>query len=166
MLSNGSDIFEDELYREGLDTRAHLEIAAVAIEDDEGRVLVARRRAGAHLAGLYELPGGKVRPGETPEAAAAREAREELGVEVEVGRRLVPPVDHEYPDRAVRLHFFAARLRPGSPAPRPLGSAEVRWVARALLRELPFPAANASATEALLREPGPGPGPDQRRSTK
>lgn len=130
-----------------------IEVATVAIDDGAGRILVARRPEGTHLAGFFELPGGKVRPGETPEAAAIREAREEVGVEVILGERLVPPVKHAYPDRSVRLHFFAARLAPDSPAPRALGAAEVRWVERARLADLELPPANASVLAALQVSP-------------
>src|SRR6266700_2255218 len=57
-------------------------VAAVALIDPDGRVLLAERPAGKHLAGLWEFPGGKVQPGETPEAALIRELHEELGINV------------------------------------------------------------------------------------
>src|SRR5437763_13952965 len=56
-------------------------VAAVALIDADGRVLLAERPAGKHLAGLWEFPGGKVHPGETPEAALIRELNEELGID-------------------------------------------------------------------------------------
>ena len=73
----------------------------------EGRVLVARRTRPADLAGRWELPGGKVEPGESDAAALVRELREELGVDVEVGRRIGPDVD--LADRTV-LRCLVARL--------------------------------------------------------
>ena len=57
-------------------------VAAVALIDPDGRVLLAQRPEGKHLAGLWEFPGGKVHPGETPEAALIRELDEELGIDV------------------------------------------------------------------------------------
>ena len=93
---------------------------------EAGRLLAARRSAPADLAGRWELPGGKVEPGEKPEAALARELREELGVDAEVMER-VPGV---WPLRTpFVLHVWTARLRPGSPAPHPLQDHDdLRWL--------------------------------------
>ncbi|WP_432057164.1 (deoxy)nucleoside triphosphate pyrophosphohydrolase [Streptomyces sp. bgisy022] len=95
----------------------------------EGRLLAARRSAPAELAGRWELPGGKVEPGETGEAAVVRELREELGVDAEAG----PRVPGEWPLRPPHvLRVWTARLRPGSPAPAPLQDHdELRWLAPA-----------------------------------
>jgi 8-oxo-dGTP diphosphatase len=78
----------------------------------DGRLLVARRAAGSHLAGAWEFPGGKIRAGEAPAAAAARELAEETGLRA---GRLEPVclVVHEYPERTVRLHAFLARTAAG-----------------------------------------------------
>ncbi|MEU6482275.1 (deoxy)nucleoside triphosphate pyrophosphohydrolase [Streptomyces sp. NPDC047017] len=93
---------------------------------DGGRLLAARRSAPPELAGRWELPGGKVEPGELPEAALVRELREELGVDAETGER-VPgawPLKSPY-----ELQVWTARLRPGSAAPRPLQDHdELRWL--------------------------------------
>ena len=78
----------------------------------EGRVLAARRRAPADLAGLWEFPGGKVEPGESESAAVARECREELGISVAVGDRLAcAPISED-----VELVLYAATLTAGQPA--------------------------------------------------
>ncbi|MGY1396076.1 (deoxy)nucleoside triphosphate pyrophosphohydrolase [Streptomyces sp. SS10] len=92
----------------------------------EGRLLVARRSAPAELAGLWELPGGKVEPGEAPDAAVVRELREELGVDAEAGER----VPGQWPLRTPYvMQVWTARLRPGSAAPRPLQDHdELRWL--------------------------------------
>ncbi|MEU3335614.1 (deoxy)nucleoside triphosphate pyrophosphohydrolase [Streptomyces sp. NPDC002144] len=93
---------------------------------DDGRLLAARRSAPPELAGRWELPGGKVEAGETPEAALVRELREELGVDAEAVRR----VPGEWPLRPPYvLQVFTARLLPGSPAPKPLQDHdELRWL--------------------------------------
>lgn len=110
-----------------------------------GRLLITQRPAGGHLAGLWEFPGGKLESGETWEAALERELREELGVEVAVGREF-SSVHHTYPEKTVHLRFFVARLRSGEP--RPLGCAAVAWVTAEELGRYEFPAADAQ----LLRE--------------
>ncbi|WP_251094782.1 (deoxy)nucleoside triphosphate pyrophosphohydrolase [Streptomyces sp. Caat 7-52] len=103
---------------------------------DGGRLLAARRSAPADLAGRWELPGGKVEPGERPEDALVRELREELGIDAEpVGR-----VPGEYPLRTPYvLHVWTACLRPGSPAPRPLQDHDdLRWLTPAELWDVPW----------------------------
>ncbi|MFF5535794.1 (deoxy)nucleoside triphosphate pyrophosphohydrolase [Streptomyces cinerochromogenes] len=103
---------------------------------DGGRLLAARRSAPADLAGRWELPGGKVEAGERPEDALVRELREELGVDAEpLGR-----VPGEWPLRTPYvLQVWTARLRPGSPDPRPLEDHdELRWLTRAELWDVPW----------------------------
>jgi mutator protein MutT len=121
-------------------------VVAVAVVVDRGRALVGRRPAGVPLAGLCEVPGGKVHQGETPAGAAVRECREETGLEVEV----VAPysvVEHRYPHGLITLHFFACRLlSPGKPSHPPY-----RWVSIDELDEDAFPAANAGLIRQLAK---------------
>ncbi|MFG2788674.1 (deoxy)nucleoside triphosphate pyrophosphohydrolase [Streptomyces sp. NPDC048419] len=95
---------------------------------DDGRLLAARRSAPAELAGRWELPGGKVEPGESPEAALVRELREELGVDSATVER----IPGEWPLRSPYvLQVWSARLLPGSAGPRPLQDHdELRWLAQ------------------------------------
>jgi mutator protein MutT len=135
-----------------------IEIALAVIIDESGppaaaaRVLVARRRKGAPRGGLWEFPGGKIEPGERPEAAAIRETLEETGCEIVVLSTLGTSEEidpRETSEPAVRLHAFVARARRGGPAPRPLASEEIRWVGMEELRTLPMPGANRAIVEAF-----------------
>lgn len=123
---------------------------ALALPLRRGRLLVARRAAGEHLEGLWEFPGGKLGPGEEPEAAARRELSEETGL---VASRLDPlvVVSHDYADRAVRLHAFLAR--------DPLGEVlltegrEWAWKTLDEIERLEMPAANRLVLRALRSSP-------------
>ncbi|HET7874210.1 MAG TPA: (deoxy)nucleoside triphosphate pyrophosphohydrolase, partial [Methylomirabilota bacterium] len=101
----------------------------------------------SHLAGFWEFPGGKPRPGETPEQALAREIREELGALVVVGD-LIETVDWTYPDKRLRLHFYRCVIQG---EPRPLEGQEIAWVAPGDLRRYEFPPADARLIERLSR---------------
>ncbi|MGW1322438.1 (deoxy)nucleoside triphosphate pyrophosphohydrolase [Streptomyces antibioticus] len=103
---------------------------------DGGRLLAARRSAPPDLAGRWELPGGKVEPGERPEAALVRELREELGVDAEPVERI--PGEWPLRDPYV-LQVWTARLRPGSAAPAPLEDHDaLRWLAPAEIWDVPW----------------------------
>jgi 8-oxo-dGTP diphosphatase len=126
---------------------AAIDVAAGIVLRGE-RVLVTRRLAGSHLGGLWEFPGGKIEPGETPAAALRRELAEELGVGVRVGP-LWGILSHRYPERDVRLHVLFAWIARGEP--RPVASEELRWATPVELVELPFPGADRPVLRALLR---------------
>src|SRR3546814_12392445 len=87
---------------------------AAAITDARGRVLLARRTEGRDLAGLWEFPGGKREPGETPEHALVRELREELGIEGKVGAPLIA-VAQQYPPKPLRLDGHRVTRWRGTP---------------------------------------------------
>ena len=126
------------------DERGLTEIA-IAVVQRGGQFLIGQRSEGVPLAGLWEFPGGKIRDGETPEAAAARECREETGLEVTIVAAY-PQVVHSYDHANVRLRFFAAA--PTDPSAEPVSP--FRWVAAAELGKYEFPAANGELVEFLL----------------
>ena len=122
-------------------------VVTAAVIERGGAYLVTRRPGGVHLEGYWEFPGGKCEPGEDHETCLRREIEEELGVDVRVGRQIFE-VAHEYPDRAVELHFFDCELL-GEPVAR-LGQ-EMRWVAPGDLAALEFPPADAELIKLLAR---------------
>jgi 8-oxo-dGTP diphosphatase len=133
--------------------KAHLPIVVGLVEVDspEGpRFVVTRRRAGVHLAGSWELPGGKVAADETPRDALRRELHEELGVDVAHAEPITFSW-YEYPERVVLLLFFHVRLTATSPSPAPLEAEALRLVDHAELLALPMPPANAPLLAALAR---------------
>jgi A/G-specific adenine glycosylase len=124
----------------------HHTVAVAVIGDGEGRLLVQRRPEDAMLGGLWEFPGGKQEPDESVEAACRREAREELGVEVEVGSPIAR-VEHAYSHFRITLHAFRCRLAAGEP--RSADGLPLRWVSLDELDALAFPRANRRVVEAL-----------------
>lgn len=108
------------------DPRGRVTIVVAAAIERDGHYLAARRTRPVDVAGLWEFPGGKVESGESEEQALAREIREELGVQIDVGAR----VPGEWPLRDdLVLHLYVAALVDGEPAPLEQHD-EVRWVAR------------------------------------
>jgi 8-oxo-dGTP diphosphatase len=111
--------------------------AAIFVEN--GRVLIARRKPGASQAGMWEFPGGKVQPGETPEACLRREIQEELGLDIAVGKYLGESI-HTYADQSIRLLAYSAHIEAGAPVLN--DHAEVEWVRFDELGRFTFSAAD------------------------
>jgi len=120
-------------------------VVTAAVIEEGGRFLVTRRQDGVHLAGYWEFPGGKCHPGEGLARCLARELREELDVDVEVGEELLSTT-HDYPDRRVELHFLGCVLLSN---PSPQQGQDIRWVARRDLTSLEFPAADTELIRML-----------------
>jgi len=118
---------------------------AIAIVEQDGCFLVGRRLPDVALAGLWEFPGGKIEPGETPEAAAVRECLEETGLRVEPLSRY-PTERYDYDHDRVELHFIACR--PTENAILPPGG-RFQWIARSDLPKLEFPAGNRNLLQML-----------------
>ena len=124
-------------------------VAAGVIQRRDGRVLVARRQPGKHMAGAWEFPGGKVQPPETPRQALVRELHEELGVEVRQARELMS-YEQQYPDRLIELHFFAVEEYRG--APRSREDQELAWEFPERLGELGFLPADRPLVDLLIQQ--------------
>ncbi len=116
-------------------------VSAVALIDRDGRVLLAQRPEGKSMAGLWEFPGGKVEPGETPEHALIRELHEELGIDT--WQSCLAPLtfaSHSYDDFHLLMPLFACRKWEGIPHAKE-GQA-LKWVAAKDLRAYPMPPAD------------------------
>ena len=123
-------------------------LIAIAVVEQDDHFLIGRRAADVPLAGLWEFPGGKVEPNETPAQAAVRECQEEAGVGVEA-IETYSVQDFAYDHGQLRLHFFACRPIERMPIPiHPF-----RWVSRADMLQLEFPRANQVLLEQLAGHP-------------
>lgn len=132
MRSEGGSLYSEECGPK------RLEVTAAVIWRD-GRLLITQRRKGTPLGGFWEFPGGKREAGETLESCLKRELREELGIEVSVGREL-ETVPYDYDTQRVLLHFFECTLLEGTP--RPLGCQDLLWVPPGELPGYRFPPAD------------------------
>ena len=123
-------------------------VAAVALVDPDGRVLLAERPAGKSMAGLWEFPGGKVNTGETPEAALIRELAEELGIDV-TASCLAPFTfaSHTYRDFHLLMPRYVCRKWSGTPTARE--GQRLAWVRPARLADYPMPPADAPLVASL-----------------
>jgi len=121
-------------------------VAGVIQSRSGNRVLIARRPTGKHQGGLWEFPGGKMEPGETPDAALARELAEELAISVDRSEPFLV-VNHRYPDRLVVLDVWRVLAFSGIA----IGNEgqEIAWVPIGDLAQRPFPAANQRIIAAL-----------------
>ncbi len=124
-------------------------VAACALVDADGRVLLAQRPPGKPMAGLWEFPGGKVEPGERPEETLIRELREELGLAV--SEPCLAPLtfaSHVYPDFHLLMPLYVCRRWEG--IARPLEGQELTWVKPSRLRDYPMPPADEPLVAHLV----------------
>ena len=125
-------------------------VAACALLDQKGAVLIAKRPPGRPLAGLWEFPGGKIEPGEEPEEALIRELHEELGIETATS--CLAPIafaSHGYETFHLLMPVFACRKWAGTPQPRE--GQMLKWVMPADFARYPMPPADVPLV-ALLRD--------------
>lgn len=124
-------------------------VAAVALIDPDGRILLAQRPEGKSMAGLWEFPGGKVEAGESPEATLIRELDEELGIEVK--EACLAPLtfaSHRYEDFHLLMPLYVCRRWSGNVRGRE-GQA-LKWVRPTRLREFPMPPADEPLIPHLI----------------
>jgi 8-oxo-dGTP diphosphatase len=123
-------------------------VVAAALYDGDGRVLIAERPAGKHMAGRWEFPGGKVNAGESEAEALARELREELGVTI-IASRPFMRLAHSYADRDVELSMWIVEDFQGEP--QSLDRQRLKWVQPARLMEEDILEADRPFVTALFR---------------
>jgi 8-oxo-dGTP diphosphatase len=126
-------------------------VVCAILEDGKGRVLLAQRPAHKHLGLKWEFAGGKVEAGETPEAALAREIKEELGCDIHVGRAL-PRFTHDYGSVVIEMLPFRCSLSERSAAPHPHEHVAVKWVTLADINTIDLAPADWPVV-TMLREP-------------
>ena len=124
-----------------------IRVVAAEIERD-GRYLITQRRPEATLPLLWEFPGGKVEPGETDAEALARELREEMDIEVEVGHEVLS-VQREYDPYVIDFHVYSVAMV--SETITPLQVHDFCWVTVAELADYEFPAADQESVDQLLQ---------------
>ncbi len=124
----------------------HKFIGVAVIWNDQGEILIDRRRPEGLMGGLWEFPGGKIELGETVEECIKREILEELGIVIEVGEHLIT-IDHTYTLLRVTLSVHHCRHFTGYP--RAIECDEVRWVRLEQLDQYTFPKANEKIIDAL-----------------
>lgn len=132
----------------GKAARTVIEVGAGIIQQ-HGKYLVSQRPEGSILGQCWEFPGGKREPGETIEECVAREIREELGIQVKVGK-LWRVVDRTFPERTVRLHFFLCAIESGTP--RAIACQHFRWILPGEYTNYEFPPADLDIIQELARK--------------
>ena len=125
-----------------------IRVVAAALYDAQGRVLLAERPAGKHMAGRWEFPGGKIEPGESERQALARELHEELGIEVSDAHRVLV-LRHDYAERRVEISMWVVERYAGEP--RGLDGQRLKWVAPERLPDEDVLEADRPFIEALQR---------------
>ncbi|WP_276357042.1 8-oxo-dGTP diphosphatase MutT [Cohnella caldifontis] len=123
-----------------------IEVAAAIIENKQGQILIARRGPGKSQAGMWEFPGGKLEPGESPEVCLRRELQEEMGIEIDPYERFGVN-EHDYGTVQIRLIAYRAKYTKGEIILT--DHDEFRWVRPDELAEYPWAPADVSFVEKL-----------------
>jgi 8-oxo-dGTP diphosphatase len=130
-----------------------IDVAGAVIFNDRNEILCAQRSPSMSQPGLWEFPGGKIEPGETPESCLIREIREELDCLIEVRERIADAT-HHYPGLAVRLITYRARILEGTP--RPKEHARLVWLPLSEIAKLDWAPADIPTVRSLARSSGTG----------
>ena len=117
----------------------HKQIGVAVINNQQGQILIDRRKQLADMGGLWEFPGGKIEPGETVEECIQREIKEELDIEIAVGDRLTTII-HSYETFKVTLHIHDCQYVSGKP--QPIECEEILWIEPSEIDRYQFPPAN------------------------
>lgn len=128
-----------------------IRVVAAEIRAPDGKYLITQRLPHAAMPLLWEFPGGKVEPGETDEAALAREIREELDLDIDVGDRTLSTV-RDYDSYRIDFHSFAATVRAGTP--QRIGVWDFRWVTPQEFADYRFPPVDQQTIDRLLGHDG------------
>ncbi len=124
----------------------HITVGAAATINRKGEVMIAQRLEGDMLGGLWEFPGGKLEPGETIEECVVRELKEELGINIEVGKKLIT-VKHAYSHFTMTMHVYFTKIISGRP--RLIHCADYKWVEISDLRRFAYSKADLQVVDAL-----------------
>ncbi|ESA39076.1 a g-specific dna-adenine glycosylase [Leptolyngbya sp. Heron Island J] len=127
----------------------HKQIGVAVIYDNDGRILIDRRKQEGLLGGLWEFPGGKIEPNEAVEDCVKREIKEELDIEIQVNDRLIT-VNHAYSHFKVTLNVFNCTHLSGEP--KPIECDEIKWVTLDEIESYPFPKANGQIIDAIKEQ--------------
>ena len=128
----------------------HKQIGVAVINNQQGQILIDRRKESGQMGGLWEFPGGKIEPGETVEECIQREIKEELDIEIAVGDRLTT-ITHNYETFKVTLYIHDCQYISGKP--QPLECEEILWVEPEQIDRYQFPAANSKIV-SLIQQRG------------
>ena len=126
----------------------HKQIGVAIISNQQGKILIDRRKAHGEMGGLWEFPGGKIEAGETIEECIKREIQEELGIEIVVGN-LIITIAHQYETFNVTLYVHDCQYLSGEP--QPLECDEILWVGSSELNQYQFPQANSQIIDILQK---------------
>ncbi len=132
--------------------KPNIQVVAGIILNDNGDVLVTRRKADSHLGGLWEFPGGHIEADEQPQDALRRELVEEVNLEVNIGPLYWREV-FEYDIKIVDIAFYLASLHPPNQQPVARHVSAFRWIAPNELSRLSFPKADTALIEKLIADP-------------
>ena len=125
-------------------------VVAAIIYNKNRQILITQRPAKSHLGGLWEFPGGRIENGETPQQALARELKEELDLDVQVGKRFLRST-YEYDIKTVDISFYFCTLQEENPTIKPLGVQAYRWIETEKLGQFDFPPADSEVVGMLNR---------------